>query len=70
MEKIIIITLLYLAPEGLGQKSFEIFESCESWYSRNIKSLERKKKFFSKRYYYMYEDKQVVGYVCSDRLPI
>lgn len=69
MEKIIIITLLFLTPEGIGNESFEIFESCGSWYERNVRVLEKKKKFFSKRYYYMYKGKQVVGYVCNDRLP-
>ena len=70
-EKVTIITLLYLTTMGdVKQHSFEIFESCDSWFHTNVKVLERKKrKLFSNHSYYLYNDKQVIGYVCSDEPP-
>ena len=70
-EKVTVITLLYLTTMGdVKQHSFEIFESCDSWFHTNVKVLERKKrKLFSNHSYYLYNDKQVIGYVCSDEPP-
>ena len=70
-EKITIITLLYLTTMGdIKQTSFEIFESCESWFHHNIKVIEpKKRKLFSNHTYYLYEGKQVIGYNCSDEPP-
>ena len=73
MEKIVIITLLFLTWNGeIKQQSFEIpsKESCESWYHHNVKVHERKKrKMFSNHVYHEYKGKQVIGYVCSDNPP-
>ena len=70
MEKIVIITLLFLTWNGeIKQQSFEIpsKESCESWFHHNVKVHERKKrKMFSNHVYHEYKGKQVIGYVCSD----
>jgi hypothetical protein len=73
MEKIVIITLLFLTWNGeIKQQSFEIpsKESCESWYHHNVKVHERKKrKMFSNHVYHEYKGKQVIGYICNDALP-
>jgi hypothetical protein len=73
MEKIVIITLLFLTWNGeIKQQSFEIpsKESCESWFHHNVKVHERKKrKMFSNHVYHEYKGKQVIGYVCSDDPP-
>tara|TARA_R100001440_G_scaffold71053_1_gene93847 strand:- start:74 stop:298 length:225 start_codon:yes stop_codon:yes gene_type:complete len=73
MEKIVIITLLFLTWNGeIEQKSFEIpsKESCESWYHHNVKVHERKqRKMFSNLYYHEYKGKQVIGYICNDNPP-
>ena len=71
MEKIIVITLLFLNWNGdIKQESFEIFESCDTWFHTNVRVHERKKrKVFSNHYYHTYEGKQVIGYICSDSLP-
>ena len=43
-EKVTIITLLYLTTMGdVKQHSFEIFQSCDTWFHTNVKVLERKK---------------------------
>ena len=73
MEKIVIITLLFLTWDGeIKQQSFEIpsKESCESWFHHNVKVHERKKrKMFSNHVYHEYKGKQVIGYVCGDDPP-
>ena len=72
-EKITMITLLYLTPMGdIKQHSFEIpsKESCSSWFEREVKVNERKKrKLFSSHVYHTYKGKQVVGYICGDDPP-
>ena len=73
MEKIVIITLLFLTWNGeIKQQSFEIpsKESCESWFHHNVKVHERKqRKMFSNHVYHEYKSKQVIGYVCADDPP-
>ena len=72
-EKITMITLLYLTPMGdIKQHSFEIpsKESCSSWFEREVKVNERKKrKLFSSHVYHTYKGKQVIGYVCGVEEP-
>ena len=67
----IIITLLYLTTFGdIKQHSFEINESCDSWFHYNVKATEKKKrKLFSNHMYYEYDGNQVIGYICSDKEP-
>tara|TARA_R100000700_G_scaffold35164_1_gene43610 strand:+ start:78 stop:293 length:216 start_codon:yes stop_codon:yes gene_type:complete len=69
--KPIIITLLYLTTFGdIKLDRFEIFESCSSWYDRNVKVEQRKqRKVFSNHYYHSYKDKQVIGYICGGEEP-
>ena len=73
MEKIVIITLLFLSWNGeIKQQSFEIpsKESCGSWFERNVKVHERKqRKMFSNHVYHEYKGKQVIGYICADDPP-
>ena len=72
-EKVTIITLLFLTTLGdVQMQSFEVVsgDSCESWYTHNVKVGERKqRKLFSNLYYHEYKGKQVIGYVCSDEPP-
>ena len=65
--KPIFITLLYLASSGdIKMDRFEIFSSCNSWFHINvIKEQNRKYDFFKRRHYYKFNNKKVVGYVCS-----
>ena len=73
MEKVIVITLLFLTWNGdIKQESFEIpsKESCGTWFETNVKVHERKqRKMFSNHYYHTYNGKQVIGYICSDEPP-
>ena len=70
-EKVIVITLLFVTWNGnIKQESFEIFESCDSWFHHNVKQKEKKKKtFMTNHYYYEFKGKKVIGYICSDKVP-
>lgn len=69
--KPIIITLMYLTFGGdIKLDSFEINESCDGWWHTNVVQKEKRKKtFMTNHYYYVYNDKKVVGYMCSDKEP-
>ena len=65
------ITLMYLTFGGdIKLDTFEIQDSCSSWFHSNITSVEKQKKtFMSNHYYHMYEGKRVIGYVCGGEEP-
>ena len=69
--KPIIITLLYLTTFGdIKMSSFEINESCSSWFHHNVKVHERKqRKMFTNHVYHEYKGKQVIGYICGGDEP-
>jgi len=69
--KPIIITLMYLTFGGdIKLDSFEIQQSCGSWWHTNVVQYEKRKKtFMTNHYYYMYNKKRVVGYVCNGKEP-
>ena len=72
-EKVTVITLLFLTTLGdIKMESFEVVsgETCESWYTQNVRVHERKqRKVFSSHYYHKYKGKDVIGYICSDEPP-
>ena len=61
------ITLLYLTFGGdIKLDTFEINDSCSSWFHSNITTVEKKKKtFMSNHYYHTYKGKKVIGYICG-----
>ena len=65
------ITLLYLTFNGdIKLNSFEIHESCSSWFHSNITAVEKKKKtFMSNHFYHTYKGKKVIGYICAGEEP-
>jgi len=78
MEKIVMISLLYLTFSGEVKTTpwFEVVSksSCATWYHWNVKILPKKKRPLSKRNYYVYngygtngETLDIVGYRCSGR---
>ena len=66
--KSLIISLIILLPGGKTDlKNIEIFySSCYTWYQQNVRMEERKTTFFSRRSYHLYDEKRVIGYICSD----
>ena len=65
------ITLLYLTFGGdIKLDTFEIQNSCSSWFHSNITTVEKKKKtFMSNHYYHTYKGKKVIGYICGGDEP-
>ena len=65
------ITLLYLTFGGdIKLDTFEIQDSCSSWFHSNITTVEKKKKtFMSNHYYHTYKGKKVIGYICGGEEP-
>ena len=65
------ITLLYLTFGGdIKLDTFEINDSCSSWFHSNITTVEKKKKtFMSNHYYHEYKGKKVIGYICGGEEP-
>ena len=62
---------MYLTFGGdIKLDTFEIQDSCSSWFHSNVTSVEKQKKtFMSNHYYHMYEGKRVIGYVCGGEEP-
>ena len=65
------ITLLYLTFGGdVKLDTFEIQDSCSSWFHSNITTVEKQKKtFMSNHYYHEYKGKKVIGYICGGDEP-
>ena len=65
------ITLLYLTFGGdIKLETFEINDSCSSWFYSNITTVEKKKKtFMTNHYYHTYKGKKVIGYICGGEEP-
>ena len=65
------ITLLYLTFGGdIKLDTFEIQDSCSSWFHSNITTVEKQKKtFMSNHYYHEYKGKKVIGYICGGDEP-
>ena len=50
--------------------TFEIHDSCSSWFHHNVQVHEKKKKtFMSNHYYHTYKGKKVIGYICGGDEP-
>ena len=58
---------MYLTFGGdIKLESFEVQDSCHTWWTNNVvKNEKQKKTFMSNHYYYMYDKKRVVGYMCD-----
>ena len=53
-----------LAPSR--ELSFEVQNSCHSWWqAKVVKNEKRKKTFMTNHYYYVYDKKRVIGYMCN-----
>jgi hypothetical protein len=67
--KPIMITLMYLTFGGdIKLDTFEIHDTCSSWFHNNVKIVEKKKNFYEQSYYHMYKGKRVIGYVCGGEM--
>ena len=61
---------MFLVNGEIKLDTFEIHQSCGSWFYTNVKVEENKKrKLFSSLEYHVYKDKKVVGYICQGNEP-
>lgn len=63
------ITLFILTNSGnIMSEKHEIFENeCTNWFSQNVAIDDNKRKNGNKTYY-VYNDKKIIGYICSSEL--
>ncbi len=69
MKELIITLLVLVSGNKIETKNIVIYESCYTWYEKNVKMHEIKTTFFSQRSYHLYEGQRIVGYACSDQNP-
>ena len=69
MKELTITLLILVSSNKIDTRNINIYESCYTWYQKNVEMTERKTTFFSRRSYHLYEGQRVVGYICSDKEP-
>lgn len=67
MKELVIGLLILVGGEKIETKHITIYESCYTWYQKNVEMTEKKTTFFSRRSYHMYKGQRVVGFICSDK---
>tara|TARA_R100000664_G_scaffold7859_1_gene13180 strand:+ start:3645 stop:3845 length:201 start_codon:yes stop_codon:yes gene_type:complete len=66
MKEIVITLLILVSSDKIEQKRITIYESCYTWYKKNVAMLEKKTKLFNTRSYHLYKGDQVIGYMCNE----
>ena len=66
MKELVISLMILVGGNKIETKNITIYESCYTWYQKNVEMTEKKTPFFSRRSYHNYEGLRVVGYICSD----
>ena len=66
MKEIVITLLILVSSDKIEQKRITIYESCYTWYKKNVAMLEKKTKLFSTRSFHLYKGDRVIGYMCSE----
>jgi len=69
MKEIVISLLILVNSNKIDIRNIIIYESCYSWYQKNVEMTEKKTTLFSRRSYHVYEGKRVVGYICNHKEP-
>ena len=77
MNEIIISLMILVSSTETGSygrtsielKKITIYESCYTWYQKNVEMTEKKTTLFSRRSYHKYDGQRVVGYVCNNHEP-
>ena len=66
MKEIVITLLILVSSDKIEHKHITIYESCYTWYKKNVAMLEKKTKLFSTRSFHLYKGDRVIGYICSE----
>ena len=69
MKELTITLLILVSSNKIDTRNINIYESCYTWYQKNVEMPERKTTLFSRRSYHLYEGQRIVGFVCSDKEP-
>jgi hypothetical protein len=69
MKELTITLLILVSSNKIDTRNINIYESCYTWYQKNVEMTERKTTLFSRRSYHLYEGQRIVGFVCSDKEP-
>ena len=69
MKELVISLMILVSNNKIETKNITIYESCYTWYQKNVEMTERKTTLFSRRSYHLYEGQRIVGFVCSDKEP-
>ncbi len=69
MKEVVITLLILVSSNKIEQKDLTIYESCYTWYQKNIEMTEKKTTLFSRRSFHWYEGQRVVGYICDHKEP-
>jgi hypothetical protein len=69
MKELTITLLILVSSNKIDTRSINIYESCYTWYQKNVEMTEKKTTLFSRRSYHLYEGQRIVGFVCSDKEP-
>ena len=69
MKELTITLLILVSSNKIDTRNINIYESCYTWYQKNVEMTERKTTLFRRRSYHLYEGQRIVGFVCSDKEP-
>ena len=69
MKELVISLMILVSGNKIETRNITIYESCYTWYQKNVEMTEKKTTLFSRRSYHLYQGQRVVGYICSDRMP-
>ena len=69
MKELVISLMILVGGNKIETKNITIYESCYTWYQKNVEMTEKKTTLFSRRSYHNYQGLRVVGYICSDNKP-
>ena len=69
MKELTITLLILVSSNKIDTRNINIYESCYTWYQKNVEMTEKKTTLFSRRSYHLYEGQRIVGFVCSDKEP-
>ncbi len=69
MKEIVISLLILVSANKIETQDIVIYESCYSWYQKNVAMTEKRTPLFSTRSFHIYEGRRVVGYICDHEEP-
>jgi len=69
MKEIVISLLILVSSNKVETHDITIYESCYTWYEKNVKMTVKKTPLFGQRSFHYYDKKRVVGFICNYKGP-